>query len=376
MVQNLNIRAEINDEALRAPLKNGVGPYLRYEIIYDQIKEARREDDASLSMGIWETEIKKADWLLVEKICSDVLHNQSKDIQVAVWLTEAWLNLDGFLGCKRGFDLIKDLCEVFWQDFHPQIDEEDIEHRLRIFEWANETFAHHLKFIPLTSPISQSNLPSFSLADWNYALNLDTISKRSTDANSMISTSEARGYPTLGRFRKGLQQTPAESLNATLQSTSLLTQAVKSLSEALTNLCGDQAPSFQKVLDHLIDISRICKTVHNQKTLTPSTEENISVPIMQDLAEEDLNDFSESSNNEVAATSRQSAYQSLKRIADFLAETDPHSPTPHILNMLASWENKSLTEILVSLSDGHPDHQILIKLLGFPAINSGAKLEK
>lgn len=377
MAQTLDIRAEINDEALRAPLESGVGPYLRYEPIYDQIREARREDDASLSMGIWETEIKKADWFLVEKLCSDVLKNQSKDIQVSVWLTEAWLNLDGFLGCKRGFELIKDLCDVFWKEFHPQLDGEDIEHRLRIFEWANETFAHRLMFIPLTTPVGQSNLPSFSLADWNYALNLDTVSKRSTDANSMISASEAKGDPTLGRFRKGLQQTPAESLNAILQSTSILTQAVKSLSEALINQCGAQAPSFQKILDHLIDISRICKTTPNQKTLElPSAEENISVPILKDLAQENLNNFSEPTNNEFTVTGRQSAYQSLKEIANFLEGTDLHSPTPHILHMLVSWEHKSLPEILISLSEGQADHQLLMQLLGFSAINSGAKLEK
>ena len=75
-------------------------------------------------------------------------------------------------------------------------------------------------------------------------------------------------------------------------------------------------------------------------------------------------------------TGRQSAYQSLKEIADFLEGTDLHSPTPHILRMLVNWEHKSLPEILISLSEGQADHQLLMQLLGFPAINSGAKLEK
>ena len=138
-----------------------------------------------------------------------------------------------------------------------------------------------------------------------------------------------------------------------------------------------EAPSFQKILDHLVDISRICKTIPNQKTLDlPSAEENISVPILKDLAEENLNNFSEPTNNEFTVTGRQSAYQSLKGIANFLEGTDLHSPTPHILHMLVSWEHKSLPEILISLSEGQADHQLLMQLLGFPAINSGAKLEK
>ena len=66
------------------------GDNLRYDYVYDQIQEYRREDDSELSQGIWQTELKKANWGEVSKLCDGLLRTKTKDIQIAVWLTEAW----------------------------------------------------------------------------------------------------------------------------------------------------------------------------------------------------------------------------------------------------------------------------------------------
>src|SRR3954466_7875274 len=67
-----------------------VGPSLRYEPVYDDIRLSREEDDARLSMGVWQRDLKQADWYKVEALCVDALLNTSKDLQIAAWLTEAW----------------------------------------------------------------------------------------------------------------------------------------------------------------------------------------------------------------------------------------------------------------------------------------------
>ena len=75
-------RQEIDEAILLTPLSegDGVGKYLRYDPLYDQIKDARREDDVTLSQGIWQTEIKRADWPLVETLCLDALTTKTKDL--------------------------------------------------------------------------------------------------------------------------------------------------------------------------------------------------------------------------------------------------------------------------------------------------------
>ena len=55
-----------------------VGDNLYYDPVYDQIKEARREDDPTLSQGVWEFDLKKADWAVVENLCSRALITQTK----------------------------------------------------------------------------------------------------------------------------------------------------------------------------------------------------------------------------------------------------------------------------------------------------------
>src|SRR6516225_910593 len=80
------------------------GESLRYEGTYDRIREARRQDEAELSQGIYKTELKKADWPLVEKLCLEELETRSKDLQLATWLLEAWLHLGGFAGALDGFN--------------------------------------------------------------------------------------------------------------------------------------------------------------------------------------------------------------------------------------------------------------------------------
>jgi type VI secretion system protein ImpA len=105
--------------------------------LYLTIKDARNEarlaersaitsgdpDAVPLTAGIraWETVADGGTALLSE----------TKDLQVAAWLTEAWLRSDGFPGVAAGFDLLAGLVERFWDDgLHPQEDEDGVETRV------------------------------------------------------------------------------------------------------------------------------------------------------------------------------------------------------------------------------------------------------
>ena len=76
---------------------NPTGKNLRYDPLYDKIKEARREDK-DIPQGDWQIERKLADWPLTIKLTSDALATQTKDLQLAVWLTQALLRREGVHG--------------------------------------------------------------------------------------------------------------------------------------------------------------------------------------------------------------------------------------------------------------------------------------
>src|SRR5262245_12093783 len=96
------------------PGDNPSGTYLYYAPIYDKIKEARRQDEDSGPSGVWTRERKVADWNLVIKLAGEALAAQSKDLQLAAWLTEAYFKKEGFPVFRDCLIMIRQLLENFW----------------------------------------------------------------------------------------------------------------------------------------------------------------------------------------------------------------------------------------------------------------------
>lgn len=131
------------------PGKVPCGEFLRYMEVYDKIREARREDDETLPQGVWKREVKKADWERVSQLCQDALKTRSKDLQIAAWLTEAWLHLDGMSGLAQGLDLILGLTRAYWNDLHPQIVKDSYDLRILPYEWVNTRLSEECQFVPI-----------------------------------------------------------------------------------------------------------------------------------------------------------------------------------------------------------------------------------
>jgi type VI secretion system protein ImpA len=103
---------------------NPGGQDLRYNPVYDKIKEARREDD-DLAQGAWQYERKVADHALVIKLAQEAIAKQSKDLQLAAWLAESLLRRNGFDGLDEGLTLCRGLVEKFWDHLYPELDDGD-----------------------------------------------------------------------------------------------------------------------------------------------------------------------------------------------------------------------------------------------------------
>src|SRR5882672_11209238 len=113
------------------PGDNPSGVDVRYDtrlLLYDKIKEARRQDDA-LAQGDWQHERKMADYSVVATLSQDALATRTKDLQLAAWLTEAMLHTDGFSGLSQGLVLCTGLLGNFWDTLYPPIEDGDLELR-------------------------------------------------------------------------------------------------------------------------------------------------------------------------------------------------------------------------------------------------------
>ena len=63
--------------------------------------------------------------------------------------------------------------------------------------------------------------------------------------------------------------------------------------------------------------------------------------------------------------SREDAYYWIAAAADYLLRTEPHSPTPYLLQRAIMWGGMPLHEILIEISRGRNDLSAVIDFLGF-----------
>ncbi len=135
------------------PGENPSGIDLRRDnklLIYDKIKEARRQDD-DLAQGAWQSERKTANFPFVVKLAQESIATVSKDLQLAAWLTEALLNTERFSGLLQGIDLCHRLMEEFWDTVYPVIEDGDREFRASPLAWVGTMLEFPLRATPITN---------------------------------------------------------------------------------------------------------------------------------------------------------------------------------------------------------------------------------
>lgn len=127
---------------------NPSGANLRYDPVYDKIKEARREE-AQPPPGMTEQDRKVSDNAQVIKLTTDLLTNKTKDLQLAAWMTEAMLKQRGFAGLKEGLALCCGLVDKFWDTLYPEIEDGDAESRGAPLGFVGVKLDIPLKLVPV-----------------------------------------------------------------------------------------------------------------------------------------------------------------------------------------------------------------------------------
>jgi type VI secretion system protein ImpA len=144
----------IDLEPLLRPISDAepAGRYLKRDPLYDEIQEARRQDDDA-ARGDWERKLKKSDWPAVRKLCTDALTNRTKDLQIAAWLTESLIYLQGWQGLAAGVTLLRELNTRFWDTVFPPLDEEEnnsAELRAKPINWLVAQLDRAVRHIRIT----------------------------------------------------------------------------------------------------------------------------------------------------------------------------------------------------------------------------------
>jgi len=363
----LNKRMEflsVDLEKLMAPVSTDSpsGESLRYAGTYDAIEEARRSDDPSLPQGAWQRELKQADWNHVMILCLDALETRTKDLQIAAWLMETWTRLHGFSGVHQGLQLLIGLCESFWEDIHPRIEEGDVEARLAPVVWVNEKLPATLKRVPVTQPETEDASP-YSWQDWEAALQLNRLRQKDPEG---ARKAETKGKLTRDKFLVSVSLTPIDYYRQLAGQLSQGIESTDELGNLLNAKCGQEAPSLGKLKSTLEEIHAFVMSLLKER----GDEEGETVATEEDDEAQDPSEplpFDESSPRTYASgpiKSRAEAYRRLAEAADYLSRVEPHSPTSYLVKRAVSWGNMPLNELLEELLRDNADRATVYKLLG------------
>ncbi|MDR2925059.1 MAG: type VI secretion system protein TssA [Azoarcus sp.] len=323
------------------PVTTGIercGSDLIFSQEFDAIREARRFDDPSLAQGEWVTPIKDAQWDKAILICQDILINKSKDLRVAAWLAEAYAKTDGLAGLARGYRLLARLCKTYWEDIHPQPDDEGSEQRIGILDWLLSQSAQWIRETPLTC----SPRGTFSLTDQESARS----NARNNERHPEQASDRWLSALTTETFEAAVAETPSSHFSGNLQASLDLQQAMTALRTVLDGCLAEQAPSFGSAFDSLDNVIRFLRryaTETNTASGTAKTNVSSSSPeAMPTIAPIP-------SAIQGMPLSREQAIRQLQEIAAFFRRSEPHSPVAYLADKAARWGGIPLHEWLRSV---------------------------
>ena len=316
------------------------GRWMRYERAFMEISKSREEDDPNLPMGEWERPMIKADWKKIAADCERMLHEDTKDFQVAAWLCDAWIRLYRMDGLQAGLDLISGLAEHYWINAWPSIEEGDSDRRVAPFIWMNSN-------LPLTVKLNIALLPAggkrefpLSMLDWERApVNGDDPSASDT----LLSRAEVRESIKAadGAALQALASQSVQAQQSLRQLSALLDARLKQESPSLSKLQAATdaiqlaASSLLKEIPVPVVMAPITMTDAETVTATANETKSNSTPSAMS--------FSQSGNE---FSNREQAYQALTSIAAFLEAIEPHSPTPYLIRRAVELGNMSLPELV------------------------------
>lgn len=351
-----------------------VGESLRYSATWDAILQARSAD-MGLPVGEWQREEKRADWAQVEQLCVDALVTRSKDLQLVVWLAEAWVHLSGLEGLIAGAELLHGLHQHYALTMFPveqpgeTLTPDTVEYRVNLVRVFNQKMALEVRFIPVSNP-SVSGQLRYSLADLDQKKFEDQARRRENPGTppeeDPFRAFEEADASTSQSFYAALAMLVKRALAEIVTLDALLDEVYAKENSGLNAIKRE----LERILQHLVPRLRVMLPevpIENasssvsrdpaQNVLeTPAIEGGFEYDGVANSAskwnapqEEVLSAPADGNGVRQGPVNRTQAYEMIRQAADYLARTEPHSPVPYLLRRALRWGSLSLQELLPEL---------------------------
>lgn len=361
----------IDIEALLAPIEgeNPAGADIRSTTIIGELQNLRKSDDAD-NLGDWAPkEVKTASWPKSIKLAIDCLTTKSKNLDVAVFLCEALVNVHGLAGLRDGLRLVREMHLRYWDNMYPTIqkpqpaegeefddydDDNPLDVRAAAVAKIDGWVPAPVNFIKVTKPTPGST--ALTMADWKKANHLDNLARMGDDASKKAYDEEiAEGKPTGEVFRKAVAGSPltfyknlVEDLDACLEEQTQLNQL---LEERYYD--AEDPPRLTKVGEILTDVDTLVSDI--EKTVGKLREKPEEAAEGGEAVAEGEEGGMVVQGTRVAFTGpgiptnpvdRNDAVRRLQAVAQYFRQAEPHSPVTYLVDRAVHWASMPLDKWL------------------------------
>jgi type VI secretion system protein ImpA len=353
------------------PGESPVGPNLRAQSdsLFHQVRDLRNKasnaERSTRGVDLEGREPDPPEWGPVLERSQKAL-TESKDLEMASYLTEALVRLHGFAGLRDGFRLTRELVEKYWEikrgdqtlpGLYPHPDpeespEERVQTRLNRLAQLNGldgnsgTLIVPIANIPLTERGSSG--VAYGRAKYDFALTTPPQAQGPQDKAAKENREKrlAERGQILQAFKQAVKESSAGFYDTLVQDLTQCLDEFAKLDAALEKRGGPQAfPSsnIKKALEACLDVVR------------REAKEKLQAPA--DGGQPQANGEAPAAGGAATAPqaplgvirTRQDALRTLEQVAQYFRQTDPHSMLASALEQVVRWGNLPLEDFLAEV---------------------------
>lgn len=337
------------------------------DALYRKIKDARQRAGKAERDAWAEETTASADWAEVLNLAPSLLYDQTKDLEVACWLTEALLRKYGYAGLRDGFKACTLLVENFWDNLHPNPDPEEEPDedegliRVAALTGLNGGDYQGTLIAPLSAVdlVDSSEPGKWGLSAFEQAVTLEGI----TDSEEREKRLE-HGAVTLEKFNACGQSTSPAFFEALAQDIEDAKLWFEKLMQAIEQRCPPElCPPSSAILNAMSDCRQRLQAFINE--FAPQLAASGTDSGEQDPAGESQA-ASQTGRTDGPLQSRDQAFALIRQAAEYFRRTEPHSVLSWQLEECVKWGSMSLPDLLKELITDESALDNVYKRVGIP----------
>lgn len=249
------------------------------------------------------------DWQpIIDQVCL-LLKDQTKDIELCCWLTEALVRKQGFLGFIAGFKLLNRMIDTFQTDLHPLSVEEGSSTELMAI-----------------SALSGANQPGTLISP----LNLSTLLASGNEVISLWDIYLAEQSQQQNTSHSILAQAPQAELVAC---------------QGLLIECAEVVSQLEKTVGEYYESDSF--SIARLRSLFIDAQQTIEAFIFHESDKDD--ELEAGSGTNILQTEKSSAVSGIQTALSYYENQEPHSPISFLLKRALHWQSLNLKEILAEM---------------------------